>query len=141
MLSPINIVSKDGSQQNNFNKIPLFDSSVSAGGGTWLDEHIDSNLIYSHDMPHGTDFALRIYGDSMEPMYSNGEIVFVRRNVIIESGQVGVFCLNDESYLKMLQGNKLVSLNSKYKPIIIDEEDRFYCIGRVIGKTTSDNIV
>jgi SOS-response transcriptional repressor LexA len=141
VLAPISIVPHEDRPFNSHGKIPLFDSSVSAGGGVWLDEHIDSDLISSKDIPHGTDFALRISGDSMEPMYLNGEIVFVRKNVIVESGQIGVFSLNDESYLKMLQGNRLVSLNSKYRPIVIDEEDRFYCIGRVIGKTTSDNLV
>jgi phage repressor protein C with HTH and peptisase S24 domain len=74
----------------------------------------------------------------MEPMYSDGDIVFVKANVMVESGQVGVFVVNDEGYLKMLQGNKLISLNKDYKPIVIEEWDSFFCSGRVVGKTILD---
>lgn len=116
-------------------KIPMFSNVVSAGYGTWLGEGYEYEFEYLENVPSGTDFALRVRGDSMEPMYSNGDIVFVKANVIVESGQIGVFCLNDEGYLKMLQGNKLVSLNPKYKPITVNEFDTFYCAGRVIGKT------
>ena len=75
----------------------------------------------------------------MEPMYSNGDIVFVRVNVIVEPGQVGVFYLNDEGYLKQLQGNRLVSLNKDHKPIIIEEYDSFFICGRVIGKAKRED--
>lgn len=59
----------------------------------------------------------------------------MKQNVMVESGQIGVFVLNGEGYLKMLQGNKLVSLNSDYDPVVIKEWDSFYPVGRVIGKT------
>ena len=37
-------------------------------------------------------------------------------------------------YMKMLQGNKLVSLNPKYAPIVISEFDEFFVCGRIVGK-------
>jgi hypothetical protein len=36
--------------------------------------------------------------------------------------------------MKMLQGNRLISLSSKYEPVVISEFDSFYTAGRVIGK-------
>jgi phage repressor protein C with HTH and peptisase S24 domain len=116
-------------------KIPMFTAGVSAGLGAWLDEGREYEFVSAEDVPSGADFALRVRGDSMEPMYSDGDTVFVKAGVIVESGQIGVFCLNDEGYLKMLQGNKLVSLNSAYKPISVGEFDNFFCAGRVVGKT------
>ena len=115
-------------------KLPLYAVPVSAGAGQWLEDGNDFEYIYVNDVPQGTDFCLRVRGDSMTPMYNDDDIVFVRANVIVESGQIGVFFLNGEGYLKMLQGSKLVSLNSKYKPLPIKEFDSFFCMGRVIGK-------
>jgi hypothetical protein len=40
----------------------------------------------------------------------------------------------NRGYIKMLQGNRLISLNSKYEPVVISEFDSFYTAGRVIGK-------
>ncbi|MDR1329549.1 MAG: XRE family transcriptional regulator [Oscillospiraceae bacterium] len=117
-----------------FTKLPMYNAAVSAGTGTWLDDGCEYEFVEFENAPSGADFALRVRGDSMEPMYSDGDIVFVKAGVIVESGQIGVFCLNDEGYLKMLQGNKLVSLNPKYKPITVGEFDNFLCAGRVVGK-------
>ena len=117
-------------------KLPLYDTPVSAGTGVWLVEGHEYAYENFEDAPKGADFALRVRGDSMEPVYSHGDIVFVRANIIVESGQIGVFCLNGEGYLKQLQGNKLVSLNPVYKPIVIEEYDSFFICGRVIGKAS-----
>jgi len=115
-------------------KIPLYTVPVSAGGGQWLNEGCEYDIISLRDIPNNADFSLRVRGDSMTPMYVDDDIIFVRTNIIVESGQIGVFFLNGEGYLKMLQGNKLVSLNENYKPVIINEYDSFFCVGRVIGK-------
>lgn len=115
-------------------KIPLFNVPVSAGGGQWLNEGSEYEFIYLEDVPKNADFTLRVRGDSMSPMYLDSDIVFVRANVIVESGQIGVFYLNGEGYLKMLRGNRLVSLNDKYKDIAVSDYDSFFCVGRVIGR-------
>lgn len=119
--------------QSILTKLPIFDIPVSAGTGEWLSNGHEYTLSELEDVPHDADFALLIRGDSMEPMYHDGDIVFVKSNVIVESGQIGVFILNGEGYLKMLQGNRLISLNRKYDPIIINEWDSFLCVGRVSG--------
>jgi transcriptional regulator with XRE-family HTH domain len=116
-------------------KLKVFDVPVSAGTGAWLGEGTEYTWADFSDVPREADFALKIRGDSMEPMYSDGNIVFVKQNVIVESGQIGVFYLNGEGFLKMLQGNRLVSLNPEYSPVVINERDDFFCAGRVVGKT------
>jgi len=115
-------------------ELPIYCIPVSAGTGEWLGEGREYEFADFENVPQGADFALAVRGNSMEPMYSDDDIVFVKTNVIVESGQIGVFCLNGEGYLKMLQGNKLVSLNRDYDPIVIEEWDTFFCVGRVIGK-------
>lgn len=117
-------------------KIPLYTVPVSAGHGEWLNEGCEYDFIYLNNVPSNADFSLKVRGDSMSPLYCDEDIVFVRSNVIVESGQIGVFYLNGEGYLKMLRGNKLISLNDTYSEIIISEFDSFFCVGRVVGKAT-----
>jgi len=117
-------------------KLPMYEVPVSAGTGAWLADGYEYEFVEFEDAPHDADYALRVRGDSMEPMYSDGDTVFVRTNIMVESGQVGVFVLNGEGYMKMLQGNRLVSMNPKYKPMAIEEWDEFWVAGRVVGKVT-----
>ena len=128
---------REAAAEKIYQKIPFYQTLVSAGTGTWLGEGHEYEIARFSDVPQDADFALKVRGDSMEPMYSDDDIVFVKAEVIVESGQIGVFCLNGEGYLKMLQGNRLVSLNKNYKAIVIDEYDRFFCAGRVVGKVES----
>ena len=51
----------------------------------------------------------------------------------MEPGEIGIFVLNGEGYIKKWGGDKLVSLNPVYEPIIITEDDALYCKGKVIG--------
>ena len=117
-------------------KIPLYNIPVSAGSGQWLAEGNDYEFAYLENVPVDADFALIVRGDSMEPVYVDNDIIFVKTNVIVESGQTGIFYLNGNGYLKTLQGDKLISINKQYEPIIIKDFDSFFCIGRIIGKTT-----
>ena len=115
-------------------KIPLLNLPVSAGDGQWLAEGYEYELTSFANIPEDADFALRVRGDSMAPMFEDNDIVFIKAGVIIESGQIGIFHLNGNGYLKMLQGNKLISINKAYAPIIVEEWDTFFCAGRIVGK-------
>ena len=115
--------------------LPMFNESVAAGHG-WLLEGYEYEYYEFEDAPKSADFALRVRGNSMSPMYDDGDIVFVRQTVLVESGQVGVFCLNGEGYMKQLQGNRLISLNTEFDAIVVCEHDSFYTAGRVVGKVT-----
>jgi len=114
--------------------LPLFDTPVSAGMGTWLSDGHDYEYQEFEDAPPNATFALKVRGDSMTPQYEDNDIVFVRTCVDVESWQVGIFFLNGEGYMKLKQGNRLVSLNKSYEPITIGEYDTFFICGRVLGK-------
>jgi repressor LexA len=110
-ITPSEVMGFGESYEKILNKLPLYNIPVSAGNGEWLSEGHEYELISLENVPPEADFCLKVHGDSMEPMYSDGDIVFIKSNVIVESGQIGIFYLNNEGYLKMLQGNKLISLN------------------------------
>ena len=112
--------------------IPLFDIPVSAGTGSFLDSSNYEDHIVDDSVPTSVDFALRVHGDSMEPAYQDGQIVYVEKRNNLDNGRIGIFSLNDEAYIKKLEGNKLVSLNASYKPIKVNEYDSFYILGEVV---------
>lgn len=119
------------------NSVLTYDLPASAGTGMFLDSESCEHIDYPADeVPQGTDFAVRISGDSMSPGYADGSIAFVRKEQV-KQGEIGVFVLNGESYIKQLdkKGGKLclVSLNPAYKPIKILDTDSLYCVGKVLN--------
>ena len=69
----------------------------------------------------------------MEPTYHDGDKVFVEKCDSVDVGEVGIFVVNGDVYIKELGNNCLISHNEEYKPIRIGENDSVYCCGRVIG--------
>lgn len=112
-------------------------SKVSAGCGIVdLDQQHKELISYDGYVPSNYDLAFQVEGDSMEPMFRSGEIIFVQHEEEIRNGQLGVVTINDEAYIKKiyLENNslRLVSLNKKYDDIVANENDNIRVIGRVI---------
>ena len=87
------------------------------------------------------DFALRVSGDSMEPKYSSGDIIFVRHDSGIERGQLGIFNVDGEAFFKLFGGDRLISLNQQYMDIVLTEAERVECIGVVTGKIKKEKVI
>lgn len=109
---------------------------VSAGQGIMLDDDSCMNRITVPDTREArrADFALTICGDSMEPIYHDGDIVLVKRQSCVELGDVGIFVVDGNGYIKKYGGDRLISLNSKYEDIILNDSVSCYCCGAVIGR-------
>ena len=62
----------------------------------------------------------------------------------VDNGEIGIFYLNGDAYIKKLQDDKngvfLISLNTKYPPIPVNENDRFDILGKVVGKNHPNEI-
>ena len=115
-------------------KVDWYSVPASAGTGTFLDsETPESILVYESSEAEEADFALSISGDSMEPEFHNGDKVFVKEQKTIEEGEIGIFVVNGDAYIKQLGKKCLISLNSKYKPIVLHPDDSVYCCGKVLG--------
>ena len=70
----------------------------------------------------------------MEPDFSHEDIALVQRDAEMHIGDVGVFIVNGDAFIKELGRNELISRNKKYKNIPIHEGDNVVCMGKVIGK-------
>ena len=118
--------------------IKYFDLAVSAGTGEpWMDAaHATRLAIPTEKVPEKANFCVRVNGSSMEPAYKDGDIVFVQHveDGELREGEIGVFLLNGEGYIKRLGDRTLISLNPEYTPITLHGYDDFRCQGRVLGK-------
>ena len=117
--------------------IRLFDIPASAGPGEFLDGYDYEEISVGAEVPETADFGIRISGDSMEPRFINGQIVWVEQTKQLNNGDIGIFFLDGNAYCKKLQesadSTSLISLNTKYAPIVISETSSFYTFGRVVG--------
>ena len=120
-------------------RIPYYSEPVSAGTGQYLDYTSLQTMTINTPPPIGADFILRVIGDSMEPEYSDGGLVFVRIQKTVEIGEVGIFFSEGNVFMKVRGEDGLESLNKKY-PTIEGNKD-IKCIGKVVGKLDWSNVV
>lgn len=108
---------------------------ASAGTGETLIDGVEFTTQYNGHIPNH-DFALQVNGDSMEPMFEDKEIIFIDKTKQINSGQIGIFVIDGEAYLKKVfineEGIRLVSLNSKYPDLHFDSSHDIKVAGKVI---------
>jgi len=76
---------------------------VSAGIGEDFiaDDEFEEVLYPESVVPDGTDFAIRIDGDSMEPAYHDGQVVFVEKCETLNDGEVGIMYNDGRGYMKV----------------------------------------
>ena len=117
--------------------INCYDLAVSAGTGEPLGDSYYTNKleIPTERVPDNAHFCVRVNGSSMEPAYQDGDIVFVERlEGTVREGEIGIFVLNGEGYIKRLGRGELISLNPDYASLPFGEFDDLRCQGRVLGK-------
>ena len=82
---------------------PVSNLRVSAGTGSFLDEDNFEMVSFPENaVPAEADFGVRVSGNSMEPVYHDGQIVWVERCETLSIGQVGRYI----AYLRQLKKRK-----------------------------------
>jgi len=119
--------------------LQLSEQTAAAGNGTYLGPEA-FRIIYvrADTLAAQATFAVPVSGDSMEPQFQDGDILLVDK-APAEMGEIGVFTLQGNGYVKQLGKGELISLNPQYAPIPMD--DSIICNGKVIGKLNSEWIV
>ena len=114
----------------------LYDIPVSAGMGNFLDASGYETIEAPGYVPAEADFALRISGDSMEPLLQDGQVIWVKEQETLGSGDIGIFTYFDDVYCKKLVVDSdrayLHSMNPAYEDIEIKEDHGFRIIGKVV---------
>ena len=131
------------SDQSHVFKIPIYES-VSAGFGTYTnDSIIGYEDVYVDNPADVPDLMfIKVHGDSMEPKIEDGDLIQVRRQTSIDSGDFGVVLVDnmDGFVKKVIYGStwiELRSLNPKYAPMKFKnaEVTRIRVIGKVLKVT------
>ena len=135
-------------------EMPVSFLPVSAGTGAFLDEgNFEMISVPKSTVPQNAEFGIHVSGDSMEPTYSDGQLVWVQTTQNLSPGEVGIFIYGDQGYMKLYSTHEpdreqwaefididgqirsqpiLISYNKKYDPIIVSPEKRFQIVGRVL---------
>ncbi|WP_251898537.1 helix-turn-helix domain-containing protein [Lactiplantibacillus paraplantarum] len=90
------------------------------------------------DVPHGADTAIRIQGDSMEPLIHDGQIIFYHQQEEVENGEIAIVEIDGDGvtckqiYYDYTSNEVILrSINKKYEPRHV-KDDQVRIIGRVI---------
>lgn len=128
-----------GRQKKNKHYIPVL-GYVRAG---YPMEAVDNILDYeeiSDDLAkRGEYFALSVKGDSMEAKISEGDVVVVRCQEDVNSGELAVVLINgDEATVKKMvkheNGVSLIAFNPSYSPMFFTNKEIASLPLRVLGK-------
>ncbi len=85
-------------------------------------------------------FALKIKGQSMEPKFSEGDVVIVRKQQTLESGEIGVVVVNGndatvKKVVKQPEGIMLIALNQDvFPPRFYDNKQIESLPVKILGK-------
>ncbi len=105
-------------------KFPLL-GKVACGEPIFADEDKECYIMADKDI--NADFCLIAKGDSMLPLIHNGDIVFVKKQSMVNNGEIAVVIIDDEATLKRVYQNEdmitLMPENREYKPIMIKNSD------------------
>lgn len=114
--------------------ISYYFKNASAGTGQLVIDNLPDKDIEIPDKPEyrNVSYAIGVNGSSMEPAFQDGDILLVEATREIEVGDIGIFQINNECFVKKLGEKELISLNKDYKNIPLDETAA--TLGKVIGK-------
>ena len=112
-------------------RVPEYTMPMSAGTGQEAWQEFPQDLELTKAQPRGTSYVARVSGDSMEPTYHDGDMVFVHACEGIPVGRIGVFLMDGKQWIKELGDGILISHNSEYDPIPMRDDIR--CQGLVLG--------
>ncbi|MCR5090981.1 MAG: XRE family transcriptional regulator [Oscillospiraceae bacterium] len=134
--------------------MPVCLMKASAGPGNFLDDDNFERKEFPTDaVPVDADFGIQVSGDSMEPVYQDGQTVWVQRCSSLQIGEVGIFVCDGEGFLKRYSEQEpseddaeaftdseglvhpqpvLISYNPAYAPRVVAPSVPFQIVGRVL---------
>ena len=130
---------------NNLNVIPIL-GTVKAGYDWLAEENVVDYVTLKENIPNIKEYyALKITGDSMLPLLSEGDLVIVHDLDDVESGQTAVILINGEEatvkkVVKTNEGIELHSMNPYYPVKKFTYEDMKSIPVKIIGRVKEAKI-
>lgn len=120
-------------------KLPML-GTIACGEPIFTDEDRESYVMVGTEIR--ADFCLKCQGDSMiNARIHDGDIVFIRKQDIVDNGEIAAVIIDDEATLKRFYYYKEQNMvilrpeNSKYKDIILTGEqlERVKVLGKAVA--------
>lgn len=104
-----------------------------------VEDILDYEEISKEMAGTGDFFALQIKGSSMEPKFSEGDVVIVKKQPEVLNGEIAVVLINGndatvKKFFKQENGINLVSTNSTFDPMFFSEKDVKTLPVTILGK-------
>ena len=109
---------------------------VCAGIFNPLDSDDDGEyvMVVKNRETEQADEIITVSGDSMEPTFHDGDELLVKHTQEIGIGEIGIFVINGDGFVKELRYNGVYSHNAaKYPFRKFVDGDEVRCVGRVVG--------
>ena len=121
--------------------LPLQSTAAAAGSGNaFNDLKPQPFFVKKNRFNAEADTLIRLSGHSMEPVYHDGDIVYVKYTTDVENNDIVICTTADGAVIKRMYENKLYSLNPQYPYGEKNDDDHVQVIGKVIGTVSADEI-
>lgn len=134
-IAKLEALSKEPHNQNIKTRwINYYYRLASAGTGQILFDSPPTRRIEIPDIPEykNVDYAIGVNGNSMEPTFQDNDTLLVGMTDTVERGEVGIFLVDGDCYVKQRGTEELISINQDCPNIPLNESAR--CMGKVIDK-------
>jgi transcriptional regulator with XRE-family HTH domain len=119
----------------------LNELGAAAGFGAALGEAQGEKMVLLADRDtERADEIITVCGRSMEPTFVDGDRVLVQHTKELREGEIGIFLVDNEGYIKEYRRDGLHSHNPEYRTMTFHEGQTVRCLGRVIGKLKEEQI-
>lgn len=126
--------------RKNFSRVYRTPLTASAGTGSFLGDTYEREPVFLHNSRSvcRADLIITVSGDSMNPTFHDGDDLLVEYTESLQPGEIGIFVVAGDGFVKEYQPDGLHSHNPKYKTIHPAPDDNFRCVGRVLDVVTQD---
>ena len=95
---------------------------------------LESVSVLDTPQSRKANLVIEVDGDSMSPTYENADNVLVNTKSDVAVGDIGIFIVDGNGYIKKLGTDRLISVNPEYDDIFPAEYSDFRCVGKVLRK-------
>ena len=110
---------------------------MSSGLGEGFFDEYETETAYSDVERYRYDIAAWISGNSIKPVYQDGEVALIREGGFEYNGAVYAIAWNEQVYIKKVylekNGYRLVSINDSYPDKFAPVEDNPKIVGKIVG--------
>lgn len=132
---------RDRDLREHFLVLPLPATPAAAGSGCAFSEAAPTyRFVRKNSRSESADVLIRVSGASMEPLYRDGDLVYVRYGNSADDGEDVVCSTADGAVIKRVRSRRLYSLNQAMPFGDKSEDDHVLILGTVLGIVREDEL-